>query len=298
VTGTGGGVVDTKKRGRSELGIRFVLGPLMLALIAGIYWLDSTVMFEGGHRGYLSAGVLGLLAFGGALEYVAMFRRADFAVATRLLPGTTLALCIAPFVIGGNAAGREFDPLVLFTIALLFAVAFESLSKRKMAIGLEQMGGTLLGFLLIAWPLFLGQVLAIQHLPSLLFVVLVCKGGDIGAYLFGVALGRHRLIPHISGGKTIEGSLGGVVTAVGLALLLRPFLLAPEVSLGLTATVLAGIILNVTTQTGDLIESLLKRRCGVKDSSHLLPAHGGILDLVDSLLFSFPVWFLILAYGT
>ena len=57
---------------------------------------------------------------------------------------------------------------------------------------------------------------------------------------------------------------------------------------------LTGIMLNITTQTGDLIESLLKRRCGVKDSSTLLPYHGGVLDLVDSLLFSFPAWFLVL----
>ncbi len=295
---SGGDTVDTRRRGRSQLGVRFVFGPAMLALVAAVYWLDSTVMAEHGHRGYLSAGVLALLAFGGSLEYVGMFRAGGFAIAGRVLPGATLALCIAPFVIGGNAPGREFDPLVLFTILLVFAVAFESLTKRSMPNGLERMGGTLLGFLLIAWPLFLGQVLAIRHLPSLLFVVLVCKGGDIGAYLFGVAFGRHKLIPHVSGGKTIEGSIGGIATAVGLALALRPLLLLPDVPLGLTATILAGIILNVTTQTGDLIESVLKRRCGVKDSSTLLPAHGGILDLVDSLLFSFPVWFLILAYGT
>jgi phosphatidate cytidylyltransferase len=71
-------------------------------------------------------------------------------------------------------------------------------------------------------------------------------------------------------------------------------------SLGLTVleTVVVGVVLNFTTQTGDLVESLLKRRCGAKDSSHLLPAHGGVLDLIDSLLFSFTAWFLVLVYKT
>ena len=67
---------------------------------------------------------------------------------------------------------------------------------------------------------------------------------------------------------------------------------------GLTGEVLIGIMLNVTTQCGDLIESLLKRRCQVKDSSTLLPAHGGLLDLIDSLLFSFPAFFLVLTVVT
>jgi phosphatidate cytidylyltransferase len=68
--------------------------------------------------------------------------------------------------------------------------------------------------------------------------------------------------------------------------------------LSLPAALGVGAVLNFTTQTGDLVESLLKRRCGAKDSSRLLPAHGGILDLVDSLLFSFCAWFLILVWLT
>ena len=66
----------------------------------------------------------------------------------------------------------------------------------------------------------------------------------------------------------------------------------------LTEAVLVGIMLNITAQIGDLVESLLKRRCGVKDSSALLPAHGGVLDLLDSLLFSFPAYFLVLTILT
>jgi phosphatidate cytidylyltransferase len=131
-----------------------------------------------------------------------------------------------------------------------------------------------------------------------LFVVLVCKGGDIGGYCVGRLLGRRKLIPHVSPGKTIEGALGSLGASVALAVALRGPLLAPAVDLPLWLALVAGVVLNVTTQTGDLIESLLKRRCGAKDSSRLLPAHGGVLDLIDSLLFSFCAWFLLLVWRT
>ncbi len=79
-----------------------------------------------------------------------------------------------------------------------------------------------------------------------------------------------------------------------VAVCLRVFVLLPEVQVTLTEVILIGIMLNVTAQLGDLVESLLKRRCAVKDSSRILPAHGGVLDLIDSLLFSFPAYLLIL----
>jgi phosphatidate cytidylyltransferase len=85
---------------------------------------------------------------------------------------------------------------------------------------------------------------------------------------------------------------------MALAVWLRGGLLEPDMQLPLWGALLTGVMLNFTTQSGDLIESLLKRRCNAKDSSHLLPAHGGILDLVDSLLFSFCAWFLVLVWLT
>ena len=279
--------------GKSELKTRFIFGPIMLLAVAGIYYCDLRWT-----EGKFSAGMLALMAVVGAFEFITMFRHAGFPVSRSLLIVMTAALCGSAFLFGWKSIDRELYPLVISTMCLLFPLALRGLAPEGMSKGLEEMGGTLLGFLLIAWPMYMAQGIALRHIESILFVVLVCKGGDIGGYLTGVAFGKHKLIPHISPGKTIEGSLGSMVLSCAVSVWLSKVLIESEVQLSLTAAILVGIMLNLTTQIGDLVESLLKRRCGVKDSSHFLPAHGGILDLVDSLLFSFPAYLLVLTILT
>jgi phosphatidate cytidylyltransferase len=279
-----------------DLRVRAVLAPTMLLLIGGIYWLDWHQTL-GVRRGALSAGALGLLGIAGVYEYLVMLRGAGFAVARRHLLIASLALFVSAFPFGGQL-DRELYPVVLITMALLYPLALRSLQQRTMSFSLEEQGATLLGFVMLAWPIYFAQGICFRYLPSLLYVVLISKGGDIGGYVVGRLLGRRKLIPHISSGKTVAGALGSMATSVALALVLDRPLLQPAVDLTLTGAVAVGIMLNITTQTGDLIESLLKRRCGVKDSSHLLPAHGGVLDLTDSLLFSFCAWFLVLIWLT
>ena len=155
----------------------------------------------------------------------------------------------------------------------------------------------------------------------LLIVVLVTKCSDIGAYLVGSAIGRHKLIPAVSPGKTVEGAIGGLV-ASGLAAVLfawpgripietnqdpsRVLWIWSEMTTsfrnvfpgeGWTIIVKAfsfGTILSFFAQFGDLFESCFKRDAGIKDSGSVMPHYGGILDLVDSPLFALPVaWFLL-----
>jgi len=121
---------------------------------------------------------------------------------------------------------------------------------------------------------------------------------DTGAYFVGRSMGRHKLIPSVSPAKTIEGAIGGVLVAVIAAWLYVTFLLRPVAQLtmlpiGLT---MFAILVSCVGQTGDLAESLFKRDAGVKDSSRLLPGHGGILDRFDSLLFVLPVAYVLLGY--
>ena len=119
---------------------------------------------------------------------------------------------------------------------------------------------------------------------------------DIGAYAFGRAFGRKKLIPSVSPGKTVEGAVGGLGLTIIVCLLYVRFILMPYAQLGLTiqGAVLFAIVVSVAAQTGDLAESLLKREAGVKDSSRIIPGHGGILDRFDSILFVMPIAFLLL----
>lgn len=277
----------------SDLKTRAVLAPTMLAIIAVIYWLDVSGTL-GLKSGALSAGLLGLLGVGGAWEFANLLRGGGFAVGKRTLVVATAILLVSAFAFGWIDLDRELYPLVIGTLLLLFPLALRSLGRGDMHRGLERQGTTLLGFIMVAWPMYLAMGICFRCLPSMLYVVLICKGGDIGGYCFGRLFGKHKLIPHISPGKTIEGALGSLATSVALAYFLNGPMLHGVVDLPSWGALVAGVVLNFTTQTGDLIESLLKRRCNAKDSSNLLPAHGGILDLVDSLLFSFCAWFVVL----
>jgi phosphatidate cytidylyltransferase len=119
---------------------------------------------------------------------------------------------------------------------------------------------------------------------------------DVGAYLIGRAFGKKKLMPSVSPGKTIVGSLAGLIFAVIGAWLYVEYLLEPYAQLSMRpmAVLAFGILISVAAQTGDLAESLLKREAGVKNSSGLIPGHGGILDRIDSLLFALPAAYLLL----
>lgn len=119
---------------------------------------------------------------------------------------------------------------------------------------------------------------------------------DVGAYLIGRAFGKKKLMPSVSPGKTIVGSLAGLIFAVIGAWLYVEYVLEPYAQLSMRpmAVLAFGVLISVAAQTGDLAESLLKREAGVKNSSGLIPGHGGILDRIDSLLFALPAAYLLL----
>jgi phosphatidate cytidylyltransferase len=122
-----------------------------------------------------------------------------------------------------------------------------------------------------------------------MLLVVVTKFTDIGAYLTGSTIGRHKMIPRISPKKTWEGTVGGIAFAVVGAFLCRWVMPDEMAALTNLHAVVIGLLLGVAAVIGDLAESLIKREAGVKDSSTILPGHGGCLDMIDSLLFTAPL---------
>lgn len=175
---------------------------------------------------------------------------------------------------------------IVFASLCVFVVQF---TRRDNSQALTGISVTLLGILYISW--FFSFMIKLRYLPNGAFLVsyllLVTKMGDVGSYLIGARFGKHSLIPRISPNKTVEGTIGGLFFSMLTGIFAKGLL--PHTTL-LTVTML-GLSLGIFSQIGDLSESLIKRDCGVKDSGGYLPGLGGILDIVDSLLFTTPIFY-------
>lgn len=181
----------------------------------------------------------------------------------------------------------DLEPFLIVVISLfVFVLQFIRKDNSQVLAGIAI---TLLGILYISW--FFSFILRLKYLPNgsylVSFLLLVTKAGDTGAYFTGSLAGRHNLVPRISPKKTVEGTLGGFLASIATAFLARGLL--PGSSF--IDLLMLGILLGVLSQIGDLSESLIKRDCQVKDSAAYLPGLGGVLDVIDSLLFTTPIFY-------
>lgn len=143
-----------------------------------------------------------------------------------------------------------------------------------------------------AWLLMLPSINIQGGALLVLFLLALTESNDIAQYLWGKSYGRRKLVPNVSPGKTLEGLVGGVTTTMIIALITGP-LLTP---LNAPQALLAGLLIGLSGFCGDVVMSAIKRDIGVKDSGTLLPGHGGLLDRIDSLIFSAPVFFYFIRY--
>ena len=194
----------------------------------------------------------------------------------------------------GSLPAAEWELLVI--LALVFLTLIRCFYRKNSDKLILTMAGTLLGFFYVPFLLnFIVKLLMAGGIDSgrflVLYLLLVVKWSDAGAYFVGCGCGRHKMIPRISPGKTWEGLAGGL--GAGLLVSLLGYFLggirAGTVDFTLFDAITIGLLITAAGVCGDLVESLFKRSVGVKDSSSVIRGMGGILDVLDSLLFAAPV---------
>ncbi|TCS82975.1 phosphatidate cytidylyltransferase [Tepidibacillus fermentans] len=202
-------------------------------------------------------------------------------------------LSVIAIILGLNPIVPFFERLSIlhiFIISLWIFLAFVVFVKNE--ITFDQISILLVGAIYVSFGFgFMLKARLIENGFALtLFVLITTWASDSGAYFSGRFFGKNKLWPEISPKKTIEGSIGGILLAIVAGLLMNQILHFTSI---MTTVVLASILVSIVGQIGDLVESALKRSKGVKDSGNLLPGHGGVLDRFDSLIFTFPILFLL-----
>lgn len=262
---------------------RFLSSVLMITIIAAAIF--NNILF---------IAVVVLLTAGGLYEFFYMVRKKEVPIYsyTGILIGVLIPISIF----------THFEPTknweLLFIVIGFLLILFMQFARRDNRHAILGLSTTLFGVLYVAWFFsFLVKIRfmlpGIDGIKLLGFILLVTKSADIGALLIGSSFGKrkHPLLPKVSPNKSVEGTVGAVLLSACTALVFRSCLPA-ELHFPLWQIFFIGAFFGGLGQLGDLSESLIKRDCGVKDSGKFLPGMGGVLDIIDSLLFSAPAFYL------
>ncbi len=228
----------------------------------------------------------------GVWEYVQLARAKNLKIASKLMIGLTFCLTIVSFT-SQKFLDTSFLPLAILALGLacFFIFHFKETSNAIALIAVE-----FFGVCYVAFPV--SFMLGILY-PSpsqdgrwwLGYLILVTKITDVGAYFVGRLWGKHKLAPYLSPKKTVEGAIAGFICATLMSLLLYYFGIRfseGTFRISFSDALWLGMLIGIVGQVGDLAESLLKRDAQVKDTN-ILPGFGGVLDLLDSLLFTAPM---------
>ena len=272
----------------SSLAKRVLTGATLVAAVIALIALRNVAP-----EGTVVFAVSAILSVLGARE----LGRMDGFAALRLspaLPLAALAVAVLAWFARETLSGPEQPFLVLAAGAVVAAIVSAALVKRARRTAVA----------LAVWscvPLFgLMSIDLVYGTVGLAVLVLLSKIGDIFGYFVGRAIGKRHPFPRLSPGKTVAGCVASVVAGIVAGMLLGAFDRLPGSGAGVASGAVAGLCLNLAAQAGDLLESKVKRIGGVKDSSGLVGAAGGVLDVVDSLLLTSPVALLLwpVLFGT
>ncbi|MCB9758151.1 MAG: phosphatidate cytidylyltransferase [Candidatus Omnitrophica bacterium] len=259
---------------------RFFSSVLMIAFTAAAVMYESVFLIM----------VLGL-TIGGLYEFFRMIKRKGIPIYSYF--GIFIG-CLIPLTIYSRfelTRNWEFLFIVLaFLTILLFQFARKDNSNAIVGIST-----TMFGVFYVSWLFsFLIRVRfllpGVAGVKLIAFIIIVTKAGDIGALLIGSLLGKHPLFPRVSPNKSIEGCIGSFCFSIVAAMLSSTLL--PSGLMPLWKVAMMGAFFGGMGQLGDICESLIKRDCNLKDSGKFLPGLGGVLDIIDSLLFSVPLFYL------
>jgi phosphatidate cytidylyltransferase len=255
--------------------------------------------------------VMVFLAVTGLVEFYSMAAKRDLVCfigwgvfgGVLLMVGTFLQVTGHIGTQGSPARVNDFETsfIILFVLGLCLRQFF----SRSNTAGIIAISTTLFGLMYVPWLLnFIQKINYFPFPPEMagdgkfyvIYFILVTKFSDSGAYAVGSLIGKHKMIPRISPGKTWEGFGGAIVVSTLASVLFAHFFHARLMGMNLVHAVILGIILSICAVVGDLIESLFKREANIKDSGQFFPGIGGILDLLDSLLFNAPIMYLYLRH--
>jgi phosphatidate cytidylyltransferase len=268
---------------------RTLTGGWIVIFILGGFWLHPVSFFLTGL----------ILLIGTQYEYYIMMR--SIGVRPQIVPGIITGITVyvlSTLIASGTIPLKSFLLLIPMLTIIMVAELY-----RKQEKPFDSLAHTFFSVLYTALPFSMFAFAGYEHsgLKTLLshegilfspgiiigFFILIWAN-DTGAYLAGISFGKHKLFERISPKKTWEGFLGGVLTAVIIALLLSDWLGVVDK----IHWVVISVIISISGTYGDLIESMLKRSTGVKDSGNIMPGHGGFLDRFDSAIISFPLVYL------
>lgn len=256
---------------------------------------------------YVFIIIMVFLAVSGLLEFYGMVRKLGYACYANegILGGGFLLVATFCYISGefGKSAppSRVNDFETSLFVLFVLGLCIRQFVSRHTTTGIVAISTTLFGLMYVPWLLnfiqkinFFGR--GVDGHFYVLYFISVTKLSDCGAYAVGSLIGKHKMIPRISPGKTWEGFCGAVVVSTAASVIFYEAAGAHLLGMTLTHSIILGVILSIAAVVGDLIESLFKREAGLKDSGHLFPGIGGILDLLDSLLFNAPLMYLYLRH--